>query len=219
VLDKYLEDPEHGKIPEKPGICFGFTVHEKRNNFELELFFNDLFVKEYQSIPQQIAQSAFQKNPKANEYALYSYYGFAYLQNWAANTILRQVTRNKYALIVGMTIPMKIDQIKNDPFAFLLSATAPYFFMLCYVPMLYRTTFRIVQEKECSIRQSMRNMGMQDSSYWVSWFLYHFLVSGAVSLMTSLMAGNFIFSSTPFSLLFTLFALYGVSLFGLILTT
>ena len=52
ALDAYLEDPEHGKTPEKPGVCFGFTVHEKkRNNFELELFFNDLFVKEYQSIP------------------------------------------------------------------------------------------------------------------------------------------------------------------------
>jgi len=47
-LDEELRHPEHGKSDAHAGICYGFTVHERsRNDVEVELFFNDLFVKEY----------------------------------------------------------------------------------------------------------------------------------------------------------------------------
>ena len=48
ALDEELMHPEHGKNAEHAGICYGFTVHERsRTDVEVELFFNDLFVKEY----------------------------------------------------------------------------------------------------------------------------------------------------------------------------
>lgn len=43
-----------------------------------------------------------------------------------------------------MTVPMKIPPMMKDPFAFMLSMLSPYFFMLMYLPMVYRTTYRIV---------------------------------------------------------------------------
>jgi hypothetical protein len=83
--------------------------------------------------------------PKVKEYAFYQYYGFAYLQNWAANTVLRRITRDRTAQITAMTVPMKIPpNMLKDPFAFLLTQAAPYIFMCMYIPMLYRTTYRIV---------------------------------------------------------------------------
>ena len=55
-LEEYLQHADYGFDKQKPGsregICFGFTVHEhKENDFELELFFNDAIVLDYRSIP------------------------------------------------------------------------------------------------------------------------------------------------------------------------
>ena len=43
--------------------------------------------------------------------------------------------------------------------------------LLCYVPLLYRTVYRIVFEKVTKAKESMRIMGMSDFSYWTSWFV------------------------------------------------
>jgi hypothetical protein len=71
----------------------------KRNNYELELFFNDAIVLDYRSIPPQDepAINDFTMTPMLRSYAYYSFYGFAYLQNWAANTILRTLTDDEAA--------------------------------------------------------------------------------------------------------------------------
>jgi hypothetical protein len=186
----------------------------------LELFFNDQFIEEYRSIPDQNANSinSYQMIPQVQEYAFYSYYGFGYLQNWAANTILKQETRTETASISVMTVPMKIPPMIKDPFAFLLGIVAPYIFMLMYIPMLYRTTFRIVQEKEQRIRETMRMMGMKETPYWLSWFWYHTCISFIISLAIALIAGYKIFSFTTIFTIWLLFFLYGQAIFGIILT-
>ena len=57
-LEDYIRHPHHGIKDWHPAVCYGFTVHNrKRNAYELELFFNDLFVREYQSIPNQKANA------------------------------------------------------------------------------------------------------------------------------------------------------------------
>jgi hypothetical protein len=72
-------------------------VHNKaKNDFELELFFNDAIVLDYRSIPDQndMAASSDVMIPQVRQYAYYSYYGFSYIQNWVANNVLRHVTKN-----------------------------------------------------------------------------------------------------------------------------
>ena len=84
-LDKYIGHKDHGRTAEKPGICFAFTVHEieEKENFiyELELFFNDHFVTEYKSQPDQKAKAikSYQMIPLWEDYKFYQYYGFGYL--------------------------------------------------------------------------------------------------------------------------------------------
>jgi len=108
-----------------------------------------------------------------------------------------------------MTVPMKIPPMMKDPFAFMLSMLSPYFFMLMYIPMVYRTTYRIVQEKELRVREIMRMMGMSDASYWASWFLYHTMISTAISCIAYLLAGYGIFSFSDPTLIWAVFWLYG----------
>jgi hypothetical protein len=51
-LDAYIEHDDYGKDPERPAVCFGFTVHEESwKKYELELFFNDAIVLDYRGIP------------------------------------------------------------------------------------------------------------------------------------------------------------------------
>lgn len=50
-VDKYISDERYG-FAEKPGICFGFKVVEHaKNDYELELVFNDLPPSWLTSIP------------------------------------------------------------------------------------------------------------------------------------------------------------------------
>jgi hypothetical protein len=41
VLFEYISSIDFGQ-PERPAVCYGFTIHERaKNDVELELFFND----------------------------------------------------------------------------------------------------------------------------------------------------------------------------------
>ena len=86
---------------------------------------------------------------------------------------------------------------------------------LTYIVPLYRTTYRIVNEKETRSRESMKMMGLTDSSYWLSWLTYFAMVVTMISLISTLMLNGLL--KTDGGVLFVLFWLYGISLFGYVL--
>ena len=49
--------------------------------------------------------------------------------------------------------------------------------LLIFIPPVYNMIFLLVKEKESRIKESMRMMGMRDSAYWLSWYVYYTLVS------------------------------------------
>lgn len=42
-------------------------------------------------------------------------------------------------------------------------------------------TFKIVREKESRTKETMRIMGMTDSPYWLSWFVFYTLINTCVT--------------------------------------
>ena len=42
-IDEYISQPGYGWDEDKPGLCFalGVTENDRKNKYELELFFND----------------------------------------------------------------------------------------------------------------------------------------------------------------------------------
>jgi hypothetical protein len=127
--------------------------------------------------------------PQVRQYAYYSYYGFSYIQNWVANTVLRHVTEEPEARIWAMTLPMTSQPIIADAFTYILYLILPYFIMLMFIPMVYRVTYRIVKEKELKTKEIMRMMGMKMAPYWMSWFVYFTIVN----LFLSTVAWMFMF--------------------------
>lgn len=59
-------------------------------------------------------------------------------------------------------------------------------------------------------------MGMDDSSYWVSWFIYYLVIVTFISIVsTFIVSGNVIVFSDR-KLMFGFFWIFGISLFGVI---
>jgi len=198
--------------------------HEKNKNYELELFFNDAIVLDYRSIPPQDEAGAEDADmvPAFRPYAYYSFYGFAYMQNWAANTLLRELKPKKKStdpdpIIAAMTVPMKLDKVVADPFAGLLYFTLNWFVMIMFIPIVYRTTYRIVKEKELRIKESMSIMGMKDTPYWLSWLAYFTAVNTALSTIAWTVMNWGILKYTSSFVIWLTFWLFGQALFGYIM--
>jgi hypothetical protein len=119
------------------------------------------------------------------------------------------ITGNEQARIAAVTTPMKIEPILKDTFAFLLKMVGPYFLLMVYIPMLFRTSYRIISEKETRVRETMRMMGMKDSPYWLSWLLYHTIINTCITIPVWLFSAYGVFSFSSSLLILVHTWLYG----------
>lgn len=75
----------------------------------------------------------------------------------------------------------------------------------------------MVSEKETRVRESMTMMGLTQTAYWISWFIYYMIfnliISGACTLILSLMLLKF----TNWAVIFIYFISFGLAQFGFIL--
>jgi hypothetical protein len=55
--------------------------------------------------------------------------------------------------------------------------------MLMFIPMVYRVSYRVVQEKELRTKEIMKMMGMRTFPYWASWFFFFTIVNTVISLL------------------------------------
>ena len=222
-LDDYISHEKVGIDPDFDAVCFGFSLHENedKNKYELELFFNDAWPRWLKAIPNQKKPywASYQYTPLTDEYLQYTQSGFVYLQNWVANTILKRKTGVNTASIVTMAVPSKLPPYIEDDFTRLLTGVFSFFMLIMYVPPIYRTAYRIVQEKENKVKESMRMMGLGDFAYWASWFTYYTVVNTCISVLTWCVMITSIMQKSEGWILFLLVWLFGESLFGLLLVT
>jgi hypothetical protein len=109
------------------------------------------------------------------------------MTNWVANIVLKHVTQNTEAQIVTMIIPTKFPTMYTDTLLWIIEGTLTMSILLAYIPVVYRTVFRIVFEKSTRAKETMRIMGMSDVPYWVSWFVIYTLSN---TLITTLMVAT-----------------------------
>ena len=222
-MDDYIASDKIGTSPEYEGVCFGFSVHENeaKNKYELELFFNDMWPRWLRSIPNQKKPvwNSYEYTPEIEEYFMWTQQGFAHMQNWVANTILKRKTGVADAAIVAMAVPSRLPPYTDDEFGQFLTGTLSFFMIIMFVPPVYRTTYRIVAEKENKVKESMRMMGLADFPYWASWYTYYTILNTSIALLTWLIMILGIIGKTDGWIVFCIVWLYGQSLFGLILIT
>lgn len=108
-----------------------------------------------------------------------------------------------------MIVPVKIAPIVLDNFVIVLQLTLSLFVLLMYIPLLYRTVYRIVFEKASRAKESMLMMGLTLDSYWLSWFVYYSIVNTVISFFSWLVIQNGVFTSKSSQVLFLVIWLYG----------
>lgn len=118
-----------------------------------------------------------------------------------------------------MAVPARLPAYTEDDFSRILSGVLSFFFLIMYVPPMYRTAYRIVAEKESKVKESMRMMGLKDTAYWLSWLTYYTIINTLISFFTWLILFESVTSKTSGWILFLVVWLFGQSLFGLLLIT
>lgn len=109
---------------------------------------------------------------------------------------------------------MPATNTSTDPFTTVLTTTLPFLLLLIFIPPVYNMVFSVVKEKESRIKESMRMMGMKDSSYWLSWYVYYTCISTALVFIAWLiLLINSIPNSNSFLVLVFL-VLYAQAIFG-----
>lgn len=88
-----------------------------------------------------------------------------------------------------------------------------------YIPVLYRTVYRIVFEKVTRAKESMRMMGMGDTAYWASWMCYYTVVNTIIVTTCWLVLNINCFKRSSALVLWVWLFLYGQSLFGFVMVT
>ena len=116
-----------------------------------------------------------------------------------------------------MNVPFKTRDLMQDDFEFIVRLCLTSVLFLVYIPPLYRTTYRIVQEKESRAKETMLIMGMSAKSYWLSWLVYYTIVNTVLTTAVWSVLAFVLFKKIEPSLLWVLLWLFGQTLFGLAL--
>mmetsp|Transcript_270 Transcript_270/g.475 ORF Transcript_270/g.475 Transcript_270/m.475 type:complete len:855 (-) Transcript_270:2340-4904(-) len=90
----------------------------------------------------------------------------------------------------------------------------PFFFMIIFLIPFYYITSKIASEKESKSREGMKMMGLDDSTYFLSWFFIFFLISVLVSLIVTLLSCLGVFLGINIFLFFVFSVFYSLTLYG-----
>lgn len=114
---------------------------------------------------------------------------------------------------------MKSNPIVVDQFLFVADELFPLFMILVFLMPIYRFTSWIVSDKMDKTKDVARSMGVRESSYWLSWFLFYVAGMTPVSLVCALLLTYGVLDYADLLPVFLMVWLYGLSLFGYIFLT
>jgi ATP-binding cassette, subfamily A (ABC1), member 3 len=145
----------------------------------------------------------------------YTKQGYSIMHNWVANTVLRVKSGNSLAAIALTFVPFKTDKYVQDDFQQIMTGMLPFFMLLVYILPMYRLISNVVSEKESKARESMKMMGLNDFSYWLSWWVYYLIIVTVISALVIIVLSFNVLKYSNRGLVFLFFWIYGLSLFGL----
>ena len=100
--------------------------------------------------------------------------------------------------------PMALSQlIQNYPFFFMIIQLIPFYYIVS----------KISSEKELKSREGMKMMGLEDSTYFLSWFIMYSMISLNTAVIMTIMS-IWIFKNINLFLFFVFVMLYSFTLYG-----
>lgn len=117
-----------------------------------------------------------------------------------------------------ITVPVKSGAFNSDKLVeTLLEDWLARIVMLMFLVPVFRLSYRMVAEKETRVRESMKMMGLTEFSYWFSWILYWLTINTYIAIVSTIILKVLLIEFTSFALIFAMFWLYGMALFGFVI--
>ena len=218
-LNDYVKNPEYGQ-DNYPEICFGMRLeeneHEHHYNYSLHYFDSVLAegVKDIDNVKNGLFDR-FQSGPDLNSYKLYQSSGYTYIMKLINEYILRKETGDSSAKLDFAMVPMPYVNYRSDPFSKAIGYMIPFFIIIAYMCPLCLYVYRMVGEKENKSKEGMKIMGLNEGTYFLSYFIQYVVITFVDSIINTVILA-FIFTKIPFYYLFIILFLWTLDLFAMI---
>ena len=116
-----------------------------------------------------------------------------------------------------MIKPMKSNPVVLDKLSLFAGELFPLFIILVFLMPIYRSTSWMVSDKANRTKDVARSMGVSESSYWLSWFIFYFVGITPISFVCALLLTYGVLMTAELIPIFLMVWIFGLSLFGYIM--
>ena len=215
-LNDYITKPEYGQ-DNYPLICFGMRLKQEGHHYDYSLHYFDSSlgegVKDIDSVKNGLFDR-FQSGPDLSSYKLYQSSGYTYIMKLISEYILQQEVGSSAKIDFAM-IPMPYTDYRSDPFSKAIGYMIPFFIIIAYMCPLCLYVYRMVGEKENKSKEGMKIMGLNEGTYFLSYFIQYVVITFIDSIINTIILA-FIFTKIPFYYLFVILFLWTLDLFAMI---
>ena len=129
--------------------------------------------------------------------------------------VLKYSTGDPQANIALFTSPVPGSVfVADQQFEYVMTSLLPSLIVVMYMPSVYSLVFLLVKEKESGARSSMAIMGMTNTAYWMSWFVYYTLINTVITTLAWMVLLYNVINYSKIIYIWFFFWLYGESVFG-----
>ena len=201
------------KVPNITQLCFGAGISKEHKTYKLLIHSNIISTSEKAPFEQG------DTTPKL-------FGGFQELKTSHMSTFTVAVSeviakRHKndvqHEFRLGF-VPRKTPEYHSDFFSSGMSQTFPPLVVVIYLIPFMNFFQKSLEEKVNKLKEYMKMMGMKDSAYNISWLIYYTLQILVVSIEMTLITYFFLAPHSNILLIFLFYFLYGLSLYGWIVT-
>jgi len=216
-LENYAMDIDYD-TEKMPGLCVGIVIEGTMGDYKVKLRYDDTNYKGVQEKKQQVPTTrldtvnALDHRPDEDSYRLYGISGFTFLQYLISQEIIK-VSDPAAALHIGV-LPMKTAAYTNYDFLIGASSMMGMYIVMFFIAPTFRIISMIVQDKELKTREGMKMMGLKDSAYWLSFFVYYLIFFVVLSVIISSICIKFMYTHSSWVITFIYFLLYGIAVFA-----
>ena len=136
-----------------------------------------------------------------------------YLKTIADNMILKEIKKNDSACITYAFAPLKYDEYEEGALLMFSDMFIGYFFVLSVILPLLTLIGKFMTDKSTRMRDSMKLMGINDSTYFLSYFLFYLLLQFIVSFGCTAIIKTTVFPKSNYFIIAGLLLLFGISVY------
>ncbi|EAR99563.1 ABC transporter family protein (macronuclear) [Tetrahymena thermophila SB210] len=198
-------------------VCFGIELPAPvSGKYSYQLLFNNTGppTHEDDEVPDTTRPDVYKYKTEMKDplFDLWVDSGFLTLQHYIDNLILKKETGNPSAGITAKIYPIQSPSYTQDKIDEQLSNNFGPFMILPMILSFLRLVQSLLVEKEKKIREGMKIMGMQDSSFYLSYIIQYLITYTVISLLMAMVLKISIFKKSDYFFLFIWFWLFTISL-------